>query len=381
VVLASGCRERTLGQLGVPGTRPAGIYTAGTAQYMVNVMNQLPGRRVAILGLGDIGLIMARRLTLEGAKVVMVLGQEATGLLRNQIRCVAEFGIPLRYGWGVASVHGHGRLHHLRIAPFAADGALDLGQAEDLRCDTLLVAAGLIPERDVLPPDLGDPSDGLILAGNADKPHDLVDQVSVAGLKAGQAAAQCLLGAQAKPLPQRFQKMIRKKIAEPKGRMSDYMDTLEFRPAPAVPQPVAGETPALPVAAKQGEAAAASGRLMVCTLCPTGCVMQVSENTSPFELTGNGCPRGLEFAAAELACPRRLFTGTVRVGGAACPLLPVRTSAEVPRDKLMDVARACRKLQAQAPVQAGDVLLADVAKTGCALVAAADCPSADQGVI
>ena len=188
VVVASGCREVTRGQLRIPGTRPEGIYTAGTAQYMVNVEHKLPGNKVVILGGGDIGLIMARRMTLAGAEVRMVVAKEATGLVRNHRRCIEPFGIETRYGWGVASIHGHGTLKGVMVAPFNDDGTYDMKRREYVRCNTLLISCGLVPERELF----GSVEDapGLFVTGNADRVHDLVDRVSVEGVRVGVEAAR-----------------------------------------------------------------------------------------------------------------------------------------------------------------------------------------------
>ncbi len=344
VVCATGCRERTRGAMQIPGGRPAGVLTAGSAQYMVNVVNQLPGDKVVILGSGDIGLIMARRMVLEGAEVRMVLGQEATGLLRNHIRCIEDFGIPIRYGWGLASVHGYGQLQGVTVAPMGADGTLDMARKEYVRCNVLLIACGLVPEREVLGGLDAARTPGLFVCGNANVAHDLVDQVTQEGLRAGAAAAQFALGAErggaAANLPADLARMERRAISESKGRLSEL----------------------------HGAPPAGFARI-VCTVCPTGCVMEASAQG---EVRGNACERGWEYALCELACPMRVFTGTVRVDGAGLPLLPVRTEAAVPKGALLDVARACRRLRATAPVRMGDVIAADVAGTGGALVATAD---------
>lgn len=344
VVCATGCRERTRGAMQIPGGRPAGVLTAGSAQYMVNVANQLPGDKVVILGSGDIGLIMARRMALEGAEVRMVLGQEATGLLRNHIRCIEDFGIPIRYGWGLASVHGYGQLQGVTVAPMGADGTLDMQCKEYVRCNVLLIACGLIPEREVLNGLDATRTPGLFVCGNANIAHDLVDQVTQEGLRAGAAAARfartAVRGDAAVDLPADLARMERRAISEPKGRLSELRDGLP-----------------------------AGFARIVCTVCPTGCVMEASAQG---EVRGNACERGREYALCELACPMRVFTGTVRVDGAGLPLLPVRTETAVPKDALLDVARACRRLQVAAPVRMGDVIAADVAGTGAALVATAD---------
>lgn len=351
VVCATGCRERTRGALQLPGGRPAGVLTAGSAQYMVNVANQLPGDKVVILGSGDIGLIMARRMTLEGAEVRLVLGQKAAGLVRNHICCIQDFGIPIRYGWGLASIHGHGQLQGVTVAPLRADGSLVLASKEYVRCNTLLVACGLVPEREVLASAALDPAaPGLFLCGNAHQPHDLVDQVVQEGLRAGVAAAAHAAALSGKPvpaLPDDLAYMAALCVREPKGRMSSL----------------------------DGDAPADIQRI-VCTVCPSGCVMEASVKGA---VTGSGCGRGKEFARRELACPTRVFTGTIAVRDSRSALLPVRTIGPVPKRALMDVARACRRLSALAPVKIGDVLESDVAHTGVALVATADCEGGAHG--
>ncbi len=351
VVVATGCRERTRGQLMIPGTRPAGVLTAGAAQYMVNVQNQLPGDKVVILGSGDIGLIMARRLTLEGAEVRMVLGQKATGLLRNHVRCIRDFGIPIRYGWGLASIHGNGKLRGVTVAPSLEDGSLDMARREYIRCNVLLVACGLIPEREVIDGLDAGPEEGLFVCGNANVPHDLADQVTQEGLEAGRAAATFASGSSRSKaeLPASLAKLARRRVTEPHGKVADALDA---------------DVPA-------------GTSLVACTVCPTGCIVAVD---AAGECSGNTCERGADFARAELARPMRLFTGTVKVRGAHLPLVSVRTSAEVDRAALMDVACACRRIVAYAPVFAGQVLVENVAGTGANIVATESMPaSPDKG--
>ena len=354
VVVATGCRERTRGSLQIPGGRPAGVLTAGSAQYMMNVANQMPGTKAVVLGSGDIGLIMARRLTLEGAEVKLVLGQKATGLVRNRIRCIDDFGIPLRYGWELVSISGFGQLQGVTVAPIGKDGAPDLSQKEYIRCNLLLVACGLVPEREVLAESgLHGDEEGLFLCGNAKVPHDLVDQVTQEGLLAGCAAAQWACAgnssaaspaAPAVELPDDLAQLAARRIREPKGRECESL---------------AGE----------------SARRIVCTECPTGCVMSVVEGG---EISGNACPRGVDYAQRELSCPMRLFTGTVKLEGdhGGRVLLPVKTLAPVPKASLSLVARATRHIVATAPVHVGDVVCEDVAGVGVALVSCADCDSA-----
>lgn len=210
VVLAMGCRERPRGALNIPGTRPAGIYTAGTAQRLVNMEGYLPGRRVVILGSGDIGLIMARRMTLEGAKVLCVaeLMPYSGGLKRNIVQCLDDFGIPLKLSHTVVDIRGKERVEGVTIAR-VENGKPVPGTEEHFDCDTLLLSCGLLPENELsrgagvsLSPITNGPLvdeslqtniPGVFAAGNVLHVHDLVDYVSEEAAAAGTHAARYIL--------------------------------------------------------------------------------------------------------------------------------------------------------------------------------------------
>lgn len=213
VVLAMGCRERPRGALGIPGTRPAGVYTAGTAQRLTNIDGYLPGKRVVILGSGDIGLIMARRMTWEGAKVELVaeIMPYSSGLKRNIVQCLEDNGIPLLFNHTVTRVHGRERVEGVTISEVDPATRLPLrGSARFVPCDTLLLSVGLIPENELskgagvaIDPVTGGAVvderrqtsvPGVFACGNVLHVHDLVDNVSVEAAIAGAAAAQYALG-------------------------------------------------------------------------------------------------------------------------------------------------------------------------------------------
>lgn len=208
LVLASGCRERTDRQVFIQGDRPAGIYTAGLAQNLINLRGVLPCRRCVILGSGDIGLIMARRLTLEGAEVegVYEIRPEPAGLTRNLVQCLDDFGIPLHLNTTVVEVHGQQRVEAVTVAGVDPAGQLLPGTLRRIPCDGLILSVGLIPETDILS-QLDVPLDartrgplvddtletaepGLFCCGNALHVNDLVDYVTESGLAAGRNAAQ-----------------------------------------------------------------------------------------------------------------------------------------------------------------------------------------------
>lgn len=212
VILAMGCRERSRGALNIPGYRPAGIYSAGTAQRLVNREGFLPGREVVILGSGDIGLIMARRMTFEGAKVKVVaeLMPYSGGLKRNIVQCLDDYGIPLKLSHTVVEIRGKERLTGVTIAKVDEKGKPIPGTEEDYDCDTLLLSVGLIPENELsrgagvdMSPVTSGPIvnesletniEGVFACGNVLHVHDLVDFVSEEAAAAGRNAALYVQG-------------------------------------------------------------------------------------------------------------------------------------------------------------------------------------------
>lgn len=212
IVLAMGCREKSRGALGIPGTRPAGIFTAGTAQRFVNVEGFIPGKRIVILGSGDIGMIMARRLTLEGAEVAAVVEilPYIGGLIRNEVQCLHDFDIPLLLEHTITQIHGEQRIEAVTVAR-VDDGKRPItGTERRIECDTLLLSAGLIPENELslmagveLDAATGGPTvdetrqtsiSGIFAGGNVVHVHDLVDNVSWESELAGESAARSAMG-------------------------------------------------------------------------------------------------------------------------------------------------------------------------------------------
>lgn len=211
VILAMGCRERPRGALNIPGYRPAGIYSAGTAQRLVNMEGYMPGKEVVILGSGDIGLIMARRMTLEGAKVKVVaeLMPYSGGLKRNIVQCLDDFGIPLKLSHTVVDIDGKERLEGVTLAKVDEKGKPIPGTEEYYSCDTLLLSVGLIPENElskemgveiepvtsgpIVNESLETTIDGVFACGNVLHVHDLVDYVSEEAQSAGKNAARYIL--------------------------------------------------------------------------------------------------------------------------------------------------------------------------------------------
>lgn len=212
IILAMGCRERSRGALNIPGYRPAGIFSAGTAQRLVNMEGFMPGKEVVILGSGDIGLIMARRMTLEGAKVKVVaeLMPYSGGLKRNVVQCLIDFGIPLKLSHTVVDIDGKDRVRGITLAQVGKDGKPIAGTEEYYSCDTLLLSCGLIPENElskkagvalhpvtfgpIVNDNLETCIEGIFACGNVLHVHDLVDYVSEEAGNAGRNAARYING-------------------------------------------------------------------------------------------------------------------------------------------------------------------------------------------
>lgn len=211
VILAMGCRERSRGALNVAGTRPAGIYSAGTAQKYVNIMGYMPGKRVVILGSGDIGLIMARRMTLEGAKVLAVceIMPYSSGLKRNIVQCLDDFGIPLYLSHTITKIEGDERVTGVEISKVDENRKPIIGSEIHFDCDTVLFSVGLIPENEitkeagieissktrgaVVYQNRETLTEGVFACGNVLQVHDLVDFVSEEAELAGTSAAKYVL--------------------------------------------------------------------------------------------------------------------------------------------------------------------------------------------
>jgi len=212
IVLAMGCRERTREAIAIAGSRPAGIFTAGTAQRYINIEGYMVGHEVIILGSGDIGMIMARRMTLEGARVKAVLEimPFSTGLIRNKVQCLDDFDIPLRFNHTITRIEGKKRVEKVTIARVDKNLKVIPGTEEEISCDIILLSVGLIPENELtkemgikLDPVTGGPVvnenreteiEGIFACGNVLQVHDLADYVSEEGEIVGRAVTKYLIG-------------------------------------------------------------------------------------------------------------------------------------------------------------------------------------------
>ena len=212
LIMATGCREKTREMTHIPGTRPAGIFSAGLAQKLINIEGLLPGKKVVIVGSGDIGLIMARRFTLEGAEVkaVIEIQKQSRGLIRNVVQCLEDFNIPLYFNHKITHIYGNKRVEKVDVVKVDDSFKGIEGSQFSLECDTVLLSVGLIPENELIEmagvpidkktncpisKDLNKtPIPGLFVCGNSFKVYDLADSVSRDSEMAGQLAAQYLKG-------------------------------------------------------------------------------------------------------------------------------------------------------------------------------------------
>lgn len=327
IVLATGCRERTRGNISIPGSRPAGVFTAGVAQNLMNVRNVMVGKRVVILGSGDIGLIMARRLTYEGAKVLAIaeIMPQPTGLARNVSQCVQEFGIPLYVKTTVSKIIGKDRLEAVELSDLDEKGKVIPGTARRIDCDTLVLSVGLIPENEVaqtvgvqLMPNNSVNTDkylqtnvsGVFSCGNSRHVMDLADYVSEQGELAGRNAVHLIKGEAMESWDEEKSNCMKKGFPE------------------------------------EGS--------VTCTICPNGCQVRYDEKTG--ETTGNRCLRGKRFAIQERIAPTRTVTTTVKTTVGEDCLLPVRSADKIPKDQVQSLIWQLRSVVMNEDTTIGDTV-------------------------
>ena len=427
VVLAMGCRERTRSEIKIPGSRPAGVFTAGLAQRYINIENLKPGSRFVILGSGDIGLIMARRLALEGFEVegVYELMPYANGLHRNVKNCLEDFGIPLHLSTTVTRVIGKNRVEAVEVSQVDEQLHPIEGTQRTIPCDALLLSVGLIPENEVsaaagvklnprtrgavVDESLETTVPGIFSCGNVLHVHDLADNVTREAERAGAAAAAYAAGTLAATsesvpinaggiasyvVPARLTRGGGRKTVLPRSPprharacASPSMAPLHSRAnrarlSPASWSPSRYRQNLLP-RQKNPSRSALSRRTMTmsnctvkdfyCTVCPSECHLTVTldETGSVVSVAGNSCPRGERFGRQEATCPMRVLASTVRLEGAQTgePLIPVRTREAIPLSLQAQAMDAIRKARVTAPVKMGDIVLANVCDTGVDVVA------------
>ncbi len=372
VILAMGCREKPRGALNIPGFRPAGIYSAGTAQKFVNIDGLMPGRDVVILGSGDIGLIMARRMTLEGAKVrkVVEIMPYSGGLRRNIVQCLDDFDIPLVLSHTVTKILGQDRVEAVEISKVDENLQPVPGSEDIVKCDTLLLSVGLIPENElsrqmglvmsratkgpVVSDNLETSCPGVFACGNVLHVHDLVDNVSKEAMEAGRYAAEYIRG-----------------FDRTEGRMTNDPD-----PESALMKKFSARNATRNVSSPKDVVTNEDGsvtRTIPCITCPKGCMIDVTvKDGAVLSVTGNSCVRGDTYARAEMTSPVRVVTSSVRVSDGDHFVVSVKTDRAIPKDKINACVEALKMLTVNAPVSAGKVLIKGVAGTDANIVATSE---------
>ncbi|HBQ64068.1 MAG TPA: pyridine nucleotide-disulfide oxidoreductase [Clostridiales bacterium] len=389
VILAMGCRERPRGAISIPGTRPAGILTAGAAQYLVNMCNLMIGKQIVILGSGDIGLIMARRLTLEGARVLAVVEKlpRPGGLPRNVRQCVEDFQIPFLLKHTITKVEGTRRVEAVTVSRLDADGTPVEGTARRIPCDTIILSVGLIPENELslqagLPldsatggpvtgPDCQTRLPGIFACGNVRKVHDLVDDVTEEAKIAGRAAAAFLretAGGQPGMASAAAAAVADAAAAGAAAVEAGAPRKITFSSRDQ--KPLKWEIPGI----KTREPLPAN---LTCIICPIGCSLTVRPlESGQTEISGARCVRGRNYAVDELTQPMRILTTTLPVQGGTAPLVSVRTTRAIPRESLEHAMQEIRVVCVKAPVAAGEVIIKDLLGLGADVTATAEVPAA-----
>jgi NADPH-dependent 2,4-dienoyl-CoA reductase/sulfur reductase-like enzyme/CxxC motif-containing protein len=423
VVLAMGCRERTRGGAVIPGSRPAGIFSAGTAQRLINVDGLMVGREVVVVGSGDVGLIMARRCVLEGARVHAVIERLPWpgGCSRNVAQCLDDFGIPLHLGHTVTSISGLYRVDGVSFGPVHGGGE------KRIDCDTVLFSIGLVPEIELarllevpLDPVTGGPfidsggqtlQAGVFACGNLVQPYDLVDLVSRDAERVGAGAAAFARdpgaargriplqpgrgirsltpqfldagGAAGASLCCRVDRRYRRArfVLRDGDRIATAVEREYVVPAEMVTLGIdellrGAHRPGRFTLEVEGEemesapAAGASDGAVRCIVCPASCLLRVDGSAGALKVRGARCSKGIAYAEQEYRDPRRLFTSTAVLLGGDTPRVPVRSLRPIARGDWKKAMEVVATLRVRAPVSCGQVLVDGFVEPGNTLVAA-----------
>jgi CxxC motif-containing protein/thioredoxin reductase len=424
LILANGCRERTSKQVFINGTRPAGVFSAGTAQYLVNINGYLPCKKCVILGSGDIGLIMAKRLTLEGTEVVAVYEAKDTpsGLSRNLVQCLEDYSIPLHLSHTITRVFGDERVEAVEVMQVDENMKPIKYTEEIVGCDAVILSVGLIPENEIAEM-LGIEIDtatkgplvdqnfmtnisGTFSCGNALHVNDLVDYVSESGKLAGESAALYVKNKEDNKLihiakdSKDFLYIVPQYInsASENKEVTLYFRSREVAVNAEV-QVLQGEKvlfkrkykslkpPEMErikinlskvnfdkgslniVMYKSKEQSPIQGETLTCIVCPNGCTLSVEKLNGEWLVQGNLCPRGKEFAITEMTSPMRTICTTVRTIYKDIPRLSVRTDREIPKNQIFSIMEEINKIILERRVYNGDIIIENILNTGANIIA------------
>jgi len=433
IILAMGCRERSRGAINIPGSRPSGIFTAGTAQRFINIEGYFPGKRIVILGSGDIGMIMARRVILENAKVeaVVELMPYVGGLIRNEYQCLRDFNVPLYLSHTVSEIFGNERIEGVIISKVDENYNIIAGTDKKIECDTLLLSVGLIPENELsktagidLDPVIGGPvidenmqtnKAGIFAAGNVVHVHDLVDYVTLGGEKAGYAAAMYIFKKLKESkrniyiirgdniryiVPQHIHNnsdvSIHMRVTKPAEKVilkvNDNLFTKKMtmvRPSEMIKLDINTEL----IRSLKGNELKIDcieqnadnnyqvdknynnkGIEIICLTCPLACRMRVflDADGGIKKVTHYKCKRGKEFAAKEIKNPERVLTGTLKTNNIDKPLISFRTNNLIPKRYIKKCMRILAGVEINRPVKSCDVIISNILDSGVDIIATMD---------
>ena len=388
----------------------------------------MPGKEVVILGSGDIGLIMARRMTFEGAKVkaVVELMPYSSGLNRNIVQCVKDFDIPLMFSHTVVDIKGEGRVTGVVIAQVDDKLQPIMSTAKEISCDTLLLSIGLIPQNEtllagadvtlspitggaVVDENMMTSVDGVFECGNVLHVHDLVDFVSKESEEAGRSAAEFIKTGSVDRnyvetrgvdgvryvVPQRLSKDCKADKLQMKLRVGNVFKNVRlvveadgeeiYSKKKQIVTPGEMESIVLnedqigkAVKCKMLSVALRGVKIMkemICICCPMGCRLSVDDSDkNDIKVSGNTCPRGAKYARDEVICPKRMVTSVVEVEGGEIGMVSVKTSDSIPKDRMFDALKLLDNLLIPAPVKLGQVIVENVLGLGVDFVATKDVP-------
>lgn len=343
VLLTTGCREKNRGSIAIPGSRAAGIYTAGTAQAFINLKNLMPGKRTVILGSGDIGLIVARRITLEGGEIACVVERDpvAGGLQRNVIQCLDDYEIPIYTNTTVTNIYGDKRITGVDIAEIDAAGNIIAESERMIPCDTLILSVGLVPSDEIVHTDSGN----VFVCGNAAFVHDLVDRVVENAEKAAEQIAGRLAGGDF------LSEDIKEKATDNKIMDFSLTALAEVR--------AENRSRLAEKRLRKIERAKNNLKTITCILCPNSCEIDQ-------DLNGGKCPKGEEFVRSEIMDPRRILTSSVLVK--ASELVSVRTTAGIPKEKIGAAMEIIRAITLERSPVFGQIIYRDFIEKGIDLI-------------
>ncbi len=357
IILAMGCREKSIESLMIPGDRPAGIFTAGCVQELINRKRVSVGKKAVILGSGDIGLIMARRLTLNGTQVQVVLeiAEKAGGLERNIEQCLNDFSIPLLTNTTVVRIVGKNRLKKVVVADVDKNKNPIYGTEKEIECDTLVSAVGLIPDVEIVKKsgilfsnqgqiivgeNLESSIKGIFVCGNVLKVHGLVDDVSLEGLKAGQESANYIMQNKTNDFKLKsFEYNIDNN--EPKADFFDDMDKNQRK----------------------------QKKQITCILCPKSCNIIGVFYNKEIKVWGNNCKKGYDFFFEEIKENKRILTAVIPIDSKVEKTLPVRSEKPVRKNLLMDLVKELKNYSVKPPIKMGDIVLDNLLNKNINIVA------------